>query len=65
MVMIRFQMLILVYECKGLRPFFSRSFNKGIPVNCGESSYTQISGEVIYRLPEKSRGFYLVSQIYP
>jgi len=54
------QMLILVYECKGLRPFFLVALIfKWFGSGDGESSYTQISGEVIDRLPEKSRGFNL------
>lgn len=60
MVMILFQMLILVYECKGLRPFFwSLLFLKWLGSVDGESSYTQIAGKGIDRLPEKSRGFNL------
>jgi len=66
MVMNRIQMLILVYELRGFRPFFLVVLiSQAYRLICGESSYTQISGEGIDRRPEKSRGFYLAWLSYP
>jgi hypothetical protein len=55
MVMNRIQMLILVYELRGFAPFLVVLIAQAHRLICGESSYTQIAGKGIDRIPEKSR----------